>query len=91
MGNLPFVAYFLVSSLALHECFFNLQHAEAVSGLHGLGFGFVEIGSVTPTPQPGNERPRVFRLTRDKAIVNRYNSVHFIHFLLNVIKFESIS
>lgn len=37
-----------------------------------LGFGFVEIGSVTPKPQPGNEKPRVFRLTADKAIINRY-------------------
>lgn len=36
-----------------------------------LGFGFVEVGSVTPRPQPGNPRPRLFRLTRDRAIINR--------------------
>ncbi|XP_065082345.1 dihydroorotate dehydrogenase (quinone), mitochondrial [Ochlerotatus camptorhynchus] len=48
------------------------KHGEAVNGLHSIGFGFVEIGSVTPNPQPGNSRPRVFRLNEDKAIVNRY-------------------
>jgi len=37
-----------------------------------LGFGFVEIGSVTPEPQPGNDRPRLFRLKEDEAIINRY-------------------
>jgi dihydroorotate dehydrogenase len=37
----------------------------------GLGFGFVEVGSVTPRPQPGNPRPRLFRLARDAAIINR--------------------
>lgn len=48
------------------------KHGEAVKGLERLGFGFVEIGSVTPQPQPGNPKPRVFRLNEDKAIVNRY-------------------
>ncbi|XP_055544246.1 dihydroorotate dehydrogenase (quinone), mitochondrial [Wyeomyia smithii] len=48
------------------------KQGEAVCGLHQLGFGFVEVGSVTPKPQPGNPRPRVFRLNEDKAIVNRY-------------------
>nr|CAG4640983.1 EOG090X08P9 [Eulimnadia texana] len=48
------------------------KHAEAVHGLHKMGFGFVEIGSVTPLPQPGNEKPRVFRLTEDSAVINRY-------------------
>ncbi|KAJ8686313.1 hypothetical protein QAD02_022107 [Eretmocerus hayati] len=48
------------------------KHAEAVKGLHKMGFGFVEIGSVTPEPQPGNPKPRVFRLQEDKAIINRY-------------------
>lgn len=47
------------------------KHGEAVNGLHSIGFGFVEIGSVTPEPQLGNSRPRVFRLNEDKAIVNR--------------------
>ena len=48
------------------------KNAEAVEGMHNLGFGFVEIGSVTPKPQPGNPMPRVFRLNEDKAIINRY-------------------
>jgi len=37
----------------------------------GLGFGFVELGSVTPRPQPGNPKPRLFRLTDDRAVINR--------------------
>ncbi|XP_054927532.1 dihydroorotate dehydrogenase (quinone), mitochondrial isoform X2 [Dermacentor andersoni] len=53
------------------------KHAEGVPGAHDWGFGFVEVGSVTPLPQPGNPRPRVFRLAEDLAVVNRYgfNSV----------------
>lgn len=47
------------------------KHGEAVDGLSSSGFGFVEIGSVTPQPQPGNEKPRVFRLIEDNAIINR--------------------
>ena len=37
-----------------------------------LGFGFIEVGSTTPKPQPGNEMPRVFRIPQDRAIINRY-------------------
>ncbi|WP_416899375.1 MAG: quinone-dependent dihydroorotate dehydrogenase [Minwuia sp.] len=48
------------------------KDAEAVDALLGLGFGFVEIGGVTPKPQPGNPKPRVFRLTGDQAVINRY-------------------
>ena len=48
------------------------KHAEAYPGLMKMGFGFVEVGSVTPRPQPGNPRPRVFRLKEDKAVINRY-------------------
>ena len=47
------------------------KHGEAVDGLLKMGFGFVEIGSVTPQPQEGNDKPRVFRLTEDKAVINR--------------------
>jgi dihydroorotate dehydrogenase len=47
------------------------KNAEAVDGLLGLGFGFVEAGSVTPKPQPGNPRPRLFRLVADEALINR--------------------
>ncbi|XP_023306561.2 dihydroorotate dehydrogenase (quinone), mitochondrial [Lucilia cuprina] len=48
------------------------KQGEAVEGLSQIGFGFVEIGSVTPEPQPGNPLPRVFRLVEDEAIINRY-------------------
>ncbi|KAL1784320.1 dihydroorotate dehydrogenase (quinone), mitochondrial [Sigmodon hispidus] len=48
------------------------KHGEAVDGLYKLGFGFVEVGSVTPQPQDGNPRPRVFRLPEDQAVINRY-------------------
>lgn len=48
------------------------KHAEAVDGLYKMGFGFVEVGSITPKPQEGNPKPRVFRLTTDQAIINRY-------------------
>ncbi|WFD30483.1 hypothetical protein MSPP1_001504 [Malassezia sp. CBS 17886] len=47
------------------------KQGEAVDGLFDLGFGFVEIGSVTPQPQPGNPPPRMFRLPLDAAMVNR--------------------
>lgn len=47
------------------------KDARAFAGCLRLGFGFVEIGSVTPRPQPGNPRPRLFRLPEDAAIINR--------------------
>ena len=47
------------------------KSAEAPDALLRLGFGFVEIGSVTPKPQAGNPRPRLFRLERDEAVINR--------------------
>uniref|UniRef100_F6UA87 Dihydroorotate dehydrogenase (quinone), mitochondrial n=1 Tax=Ciona intestinalis TaxID=7719 RepID=F6UA87_CIOIN len=48
------------------------KHAEAIDGLNKLGFGFVEVGSITPLPQEGNAKPRVFRLPEDKVVINRY-------------------
>ncbi|XP_061327752.1 dihydroorotate dehydrogenase (quinone), mitochondrial isoform X2 [Pezoporus flaviventris] len=48
------------------------KHGEAVDGLYKMGFGFVEVGTVTPQPQEGNPRPRVFRLVEDEAVINRY-------------------
>ena len=47
------------------------KNALSLKELETLGFGFVEIGTVTPLPQPGNEKPRLFRLPKDKAIINR--------------------
>ncbi|MEO1135012.1 MAG: quinone-dependent dihydroorotate dehydrogenase [Pseudomonadota bacterium] len=48
------------------------KDAEAPDALLDLGFGFVEVGAVTPRPQPGNPRPRVFRLRADAGVINRY-------------------
>ncbi len=48
------------------------KNARVPGALFNLGFGFVEVGAVTPRAQPGNDRPRVFRLEADKAIINRY-------------------
>jgi dihydroorotate dehydrogenase len=47
------------------------KNGEVPDALLGLGFGFAEIGSVTPLPQPGNPKPRIFRLTKDEAVINR--------------------
>jgi len=47
------------------------KNGEHVAALAACGFGFVEIGTVTPRPQPGNDRPRLFRLRKDRAIINR--------------------
>ena len=47
------------------------KNAKYLNELEALGFGFVEIGTVTPLPQDGNEKPRLFRLPADKALVNR--------------------
>jgi dihydroorotate dehydrogenase len=47
------------------------KHAEAPDALLALGFGFAETGTVTPLPQPGNPRPRLFRLDADQAVINR--------------------
>jgi dihydroorotate dehydrogenase len=47
------------------------KHAEIPDALLRAGFGFVEVGTVTPLPQPGNPRPRLFRLDADQAVINR--------------------
>jgi dihydroorotate dehydrogenase len=47
------------------------KDARAIRGLGTLGFGHLEVGTVTPKPQPGNPRPRVFRLPEDEAVINR--------------------
>jgi len=53
------------------------KNAKAVHGFAGIGFGFMEVGTVTPKPQPGNEQPRLFRLPDDVALINRmgFNNV----------------
>jgi dihydroorotate dehydrogenase len=64
------------------------KHAERVDALAALGFGFLELGGVTPRPQPGNPRPRVFRIPQARAIINRYglNSVGVDAFVENLRK-----
>ena len=47
------------------------KDAEVPDALLGAGFGFAEVGSITPLPQPGNPRPRLFRLVEDRAVINR--------------------
>ena len=72
------------SSAALQKSVFGLNFSNPVglgagfdknalylTELQALGFGFVEIGTVTPRPQPGNDKPRLFRLPADKALINR--------------------
>jgi dihydroorotate dehydrogenase len=47
------------------------KNGEYVEALSNLGFGFIEVGTVTPLPQPGNDKPRMFRLPTDEALINR--------------------
>ena len=64
------------------------KNAEAITALHGFGFGFLEVGTVTPQPQTGNSKPRLFRLPEDKAIINRFgfNNLGVDHLIKNVIE-----
>ncbi|MEO1551508.1 MAG: quinone-dependent dihydroorotate dehydrogenase, partial [Pseudomonadota bacterium] len=48
------------------------KNAQALAPLSRIGFGFVEVGAATPRAQPGNPKPRLFRLTRDRAVINRF-------------------
>ena len=48
------------------------KNAEAVDSLLNCGFGFIEVGTITPKPQPGNPKPRLFRLPEDQAVINRF-------------------
>lgn len=48
------------------------KNAEALAPLARSGFGFIEVGAATPRPQPGNPKPRLFRLTEDRAAINRF-------------------
>ena len=47
------------------------KNGDFLDSLGALGFGFIEVGTITPKPQPGNPRPRVFRFTDQEAIINR--------------------
>lgn len=62
------------------------KNARCIDGLGVMGFGFVEVGTVTPLPQPGNPRPRMFRLPSANALINRmgFNNEGLDTFLANV-------
>ena len=62
------------------------KHARASNALHALGFGWLELGTVTPLPQPGNPKPRLFRLKQHDALINRmgFNSDGMEIFLQNI-------
>lgn len=62
------------------------KDAAHIDALAGLGFGFIEVGTVTPRPQPGNPRPRLFRLAGKQALINRFgfNNGGIEAFLANV-------
>ena len=48
------------------------KNATAIAQLSRAGFGFLEVGAATPLPQPGNPKPRLFRLAEDRAAINRF-------------------
>ena len=62
------------------------KQARACNALHALGFGWLELGTVTPLPQPGNPKPRIFRLTEHGALINRmgFNSAGLARFCENI-------
>jgi dihydroorotate dehydrogenase len=62
------------------------KDAAHIDALAGLGFGFIEVGTVTPRPQPGNPRPRLFRIVEKEALINRlgFNNVGVDAFMENV-------
>jgi dihydroorotate dehydrogenase len=61
------------------------KDAAHIDGLARLGFGFIEVGTVTPLPQPGNPRPRIFRITEKNSLINRFgfNNVGVDAFVAN--------
>lgn len=62
------------------------KNGSHIDALAALGFGFIEVGTVTPRPQPGNPKPRMFRLPRARGIINRmgFNNLGVEHLLQNV-------
>ena len=62
------------------------KNGRCIDGLGAMGFGFIEVGTVTPKPQPGNPKPRIFRLPEAEALINRlgFNNEGLDAFLANV-------
>ena len=69
------------------------KNGEAYEGLMRLGFGFVEIGTITINPQYGNKKPRIFRLLEDKAIINRlgFNNIGAKKILQKIERYDSVN
>ena len=69
------------------------KNAEVINPIFNLGFGFVEIGTITPKPQKGNNKPRIFRLKEDEAIINHlgFNNLGTEKILKNLKKFRSLN
>lgn len=68
------------------------KNAQAVDGLKNYGFGFIEVGTVTPEPQEGNPKKRIFRNPRDRALINRcgFNNEGLDHVIQNLSKQDSL-
>jgi len=70
------------------------KDGQAVQGLAALGFGHLELGTVTPRPQPGNPKPRVFRLPEDRALINRMGfpgrGASFLHKQLSSLRLQPL-
>ena len=66
------------------------KNATAIAPLSRAGFGFIEVGAATPAPQPGNPRPRLFRLPADGALINRlgFNSPGMVAVARNLRSWE---
>jgi len=62
------------------------KNGRCIDGLAAMGFGFIEVGTVTPRPQPGNPKPRLFRLPKARALINRmgFNNAGLAAFVANV-------
>jgi dihydroorotate dehydrogenase len=62
------------------------KNGRCIDGLGAMGFGFIEVGTVTPKPQPGNPKPRLFRLPKAEALINRFgfNNAGLEAFVANV-------
>ena len=66
------------------------KNAEVISGLFDLGFGFLDLGTVTPMPQLGNDKPRVFKIPEFEAVIQRlgFNNKGIEEFLRNLKNFD---
>src|SRR5512133_2444059 len=67
------------------------KNGRCIDGLGAMGFGFIEVGTVTPLGQPGNPKPRMFRLPQADALINRlgFNNEGLAQFLRNVVEARS--